>query len=280
LEQSLSGEQITKSARIAASRGFDLFIVVGGDGTVNYAVSGLINSDTALGVLPAGTANVWAQELCLDSLSWTRWMALENCSQALLDGSICSADVGICNGHPFLLWAGVGLDGYIVNNIEPRNRWKKTFSTFHYGASAVWYARTWKGSDMQIIVDGRRIQGHYLLVLVSNISLYAGGVIHLPTQFYLDDGIMDLWLLEGGSLSDTLQSAWDLLANRADSSSRIHRIPFRRLSLTSEAPIYGQVDGEPVEPLEHIEIKVESHALRVLVPHQISDTLFLAQPVM
>ena len=53
----------TDVARVAASRGVDVLIVHGGDGTVNEAINGLAYSKTALGVLRGGTANVWAKEI-------------------------------------------------------------------------------------------------------------------------------------------------------------------------------------------------------------------------
>ena len=117
LEQTQNSEHITRLARQAAQAGMDYFIIAGGDGSVNRAVAGLINSETALGVLPAGTSNVWAQELGLPGLSWTRWIALEESARRLAQAHIQTIDVGVCNQQPFLLWAGVGLDGFIVHRI-------------------------------------------------------------------------------------------------------------------------------------------------------------------
>lgn len=274
LEQSLTGDHITGLARKAASEGQDAFIVVGGDGSLHYAIAGLIGSNTALGVLPAGTANVWAQEICCDTLSWTRWAALEECARQISRGNIHLVDVGFCNHQPFLLWAGAGLDGYIVHNIEPRNRWKKSFSILHYGASAVWYASQWHGVNFEIEVDGNRMDGHFLLVLASNVNLYAGGIIQFKPDRSLDDGVMDLWLIEGDNMGDTLQRAWDLLTGRLDQSRQITRLSFNHLSLQSDAPIFIQLDGEPVPATTRIEIQVKSRMLRVMVPRDASQRLF------
>jgi diacylglycerol kinase family enzyme len=54
-------------AREAVRQGADLVLVLGGDGTVNEVVQGLIGSNVPLGVLPGGTANVLAMELGLGS---------------------------------------------------------------------------------------------------------------------------------------------------------------------------------------------------------------------
>lgn len=274
LEQSRTGEHITELAKAAVDEGQDAFFVVGGDGSLNHAIAGLIGSDTALGVLPAGTANVWAQEICCDTLSWTRWAALEECGRQLSRGKVHLVDVGFCNHQPFLLWAGAGLDGYIVHNVEPRNRWKKSFAFIHYGASAVWFASRWHGSDIHIEADGKKIDGHYLLVLASNVCLYAGGIIHLKPEHPLDDGEMDLWLLEGDHIGDTLQLVWELLAGRSEQSVKITRLSFNQLILESNVPIFVQLDGEPCPETHKIDISVQPMKLRVIVPKEASQKLF------
>src|SRR5512142_833260 len=79
-------------AREAAERQLDAVIAVGGDGTVNEAVNGLVDSPTALGVLPLGTANVWAKEMGLP-------MGNLEAAALLLAGAIMrTIDVGIVRG--------------------------------------------------------------------------------------------------------------------------------------------------------------------------------------
>ena len=51
--------------RRAIEQGADLILVAGGDGTINEALNGMVNSGVPLGILPAGTANVLATELGL-----------------------------------------------------------------------------------------------------------------------------------------------------------------------------------------------------------------------
>src|SRR5512138_3416040 len=74
-----SGEHIVELAKQAAAQKKDAIFAVGGDGTIGNVVNGLAGSDTALGVLPAGTANVWAIELGLQPFAWTRpWVLRKN----------------------------------------------------------------------------------------------------------------------------------------------------------------------------------------------------------
>ena len=274
LEQTQSGEHVTQLARQAAHEEFDAFFVVGGDGSINHALPGLFRTRTALGVLPAGTANVWAQELGLPGLSWTRWDALEESARRLARGEFRQVDVGLCNNQPFLLWAGVGLDAFIVHRLEPRSRLEKHFAVVQYAASILWNAPEWRGLRLRVEANGRTISGHFILGVVSNIHLYAGGLTAISPHARLDDGIMDLWLFMGKSLSDTVYLAWELLSGRHTESDQVMRIPFRIAHLQSDSPMYVQVDGEPIDVPGGTTIQVEQQALRVLVPERASDDLF------
>lgn len=274
LHQTIGGSHITELARQAVERSMDAFFIAGGDGSINSAVAGLVNSETPLGVLPAGTANVWSRELGLPGLTWTRLMALEESARHLANASNCIVDVGICNGHPFLLWAGVGLDAFIVHRIEPRSRWEKHFAVAHYASIAMQQASFWGGIHLDVIADSQKISGQYILGVVSNIHLYAGGHAEISPFARLDDGKMDLWLFAGETLMETLKHAWDLWSGRHLNSDLVQCVPFRKLHLSSNSPMYVQVDGEPIQSNGDVTIEVRPAALRVLVPKNAPRELF------
>ncbi len=269
------GGHITQVARKAAEAGKDALFVVGGDGSINLAVRGLAGSQTALGVLPGGTANVLAQELGLPGLTWTRWMALEESARRLADASVHLVDIGRCASTPFLMWAGVGLDAFAIHHIEPRPRGEKLFANMAYAASTAYHASLWHGINLKVTADNLYISGHYLLALISNIHLYAGGLAQVSPFALMDDGAMDLWLFEGDTLGDTIQMAWDLYAGRHVDSERVRHVTFRQLLMESDSHLYVQVDAEPLPCQSHaIEINVISQGLRLLVPKETPRELF------
>ncbi|RME91232.1 MAG: diacylglycerol kinase family lipid kinase [Anaerolineae bacterium] len=277
--ESESGEHTTHLAQRAAEDGYAAVFAAGGDGTVGQVAAGLVGSETALGVLPAGTSNVWAREMGLLPLSWTRPWALRETALLLANAPICAVDVGECNGRPFLLWAGMGLDALTVQRIEPRMRLEKYFSVPQYAAVTVWHASTWRGLELRLWADGERVEGHFLLALVNNIRHYMGGLANLSPQAYLDDGLMDLWLFSGDSLTDALRHAFDLWSGRHVNSDQARRVPFRSLQVEAEAPFAIEMDGEPVFVTERAEITVRPRALRVLMPPRALDLLRNAPPL-
>ncbi|MBN2146568.1 MAG: diacylglycerol kinase family lipid kinase [Anaerolineales bacterium] len=275
VEQTQAGKHVTQLARQAADEGMDGFFAVGGDGTINLAVRGLVGSQTALGVLPGGTANVFAQEMGLPGLSWTRIAALEESARRLANAPVHAMDVGVCGAIPFVLWAGIGMDAFVIHHIEPRERWEKSFAAVGYAASTVWHAAFWRGINLSVIADGEKISGHYLVAIISNIHLYAGGMAQISPNACLDDGLMDLWLFEGDTLGDAVQAAWDMLAGRHMESGLVRHVPFRSLYVESDSPLYVQVDAEPVTwDGRSIEITIQPHALRLMVPAQTPRPLF------
>ena len=275
LVQTRDSDHIAGLARQAADQCLDALFIAGGDGSVNQALPGLVGTEVALGVLPAGTANVWAQELGLASLTLTRQNALEESAHKLAQAPAHLVDVGLCSGRPFLLWGGVGLDAFIVHRIEPRSRLVKRFSVVHYVASAVWHASSWRGMNLRVEVNGALLSGHYLLALASNVHLYAGGIAELSPEARLDDGEMDLWLFEGDTLGDTVQVALELLNGQHTISEHVHRIPIHQVLLESGSPMFVQVDGEPVELQGSLVIEVRPKALKVLAPVDAPHSLFV-----
>jgi YegS/Rv2252/BmrU family lipid kinase len=268
------GDQITKQAKQAARRGLDAVFVAGGDGSLHKAVAGLMGSQTSLAVLPSGTANVWAQELGLPTLSWTNWTALEASVKRILNGRIYTMDVGICQEIPFLLWGGCGFDAFVVHHLEPRSRLEKQFPVTQYAANAAWYATSWSGMDLDIWVDGVKHEGTFILALVTNIHLYAGGMAELSPRAQLDDGRMDLWLFCGNSLLETLQHLVDLASGRHLDSENTIQISCQEVQIKSKTELYLQLDGEPISPSQDVTFRIEPQALKVMVPESLPRPLF------
>jgi diacylglycerol kinase (ATP) len=271
--ESVNGRHTTQLARMAAGENFRAVFVIGGDGTVGQAASGLIGSQTALGVLPAGTANVWALELGMKAFTWPRWRLLGENALLLAEVQPCSMDVGLCNDQPFLMWAGIGLDALTVKKLEPRKRFEKYLNITEYFATTVWNASLWHGMNLSVSVDDKHVEGHYLLAVASNIRHYVGGMAEISPQAYLDDGLMELWLFSGSTLADAFRHFFDLQSGRHLTSDQARCIPFRSGLIESNSPFSLQMDGEPMLGAQHISLKVIQGGLKVLLPPQATHLL-------
>ena len=263
-----SAEHAATLARDAAGQ-VDVVFAVGGDGTVGKVAAGLAGSSTALGVLPAGTQNVMAGELGLRPFGWSRWWALDENIRQLIHAPACNVDVGLCNGKPFLLWAGLGLDALTVHKVAPRLRFEKYLAMPQYAALTIWNASFWHGMDLRVHVDDRLVSGHYLLALVTNIRTYLGGLAQISPDACMDDGKMDLWLFSGDNLGDAVRHAFGMMAGWHLKARDALRIPFHTLKLESSgAQFFLQMDGEPHGQTQSAEFSVLPRSLKMLIPER------------
>ena len=261
-----SGPHTTELAKQAAAEKKDAVFAVGGDGTIGNVVNGLIGSETALGVLPAGTANVWSIELGLSPFAWTRPWVLRKNAALLANAPIQSIDVGLCNELSFMMWAGIGLDAMAINAIEPRIRLEKLFNAPEFAAKTVLQAAQWNGIRLRLWADGQEVEGNYILAVSTNIRHYMGGLSKLSPDAYIDDGLLDMWLFSGNNLGDVLRHFYDMWRGLHLTSDMARCITFQNLRIEAEAPCLIQTDGEPRGAAQKIEITVRPRLLRMLMP--------------
>ena len=271
---SKSGRSLYPLAAEAARSGCEAVFVAGGDGSVGAVASALIGSETALGVLPAGTSNVWAHDMGLETPAWSRWQALEHAATRLAQGQIREVDVGICNGRPFLLWTGIGLDGQMTGSLEPLGRFGKSMAVPQYVTRGVWNVRDWESIPLRVEALGRCWEDDYLVVIASNICSYAGGIFCLTPDAKVDDGLIDFWLIGGNSLRDAIVRVYQVLRGKHLDEPRVVHFQAAEATIEGEGLLPMQCDGEPGKIRPPLNFSVQSRALRVLVPHDEIPRLF------
>jgi diacylglycerol kinase (ATP) len=269
--ESLNGRHTTQLARVAAQEKFRAVFAIGGDGTAGQAATGLIGSQTALGILPAGTTNVWAQELGIHALTWSHIRALSVNARMLADIEPCAIDVGLCNGQPFLMWAGIGLDAMTVKKLAPRKRFEKYINITEYAATTIWNATIWHGMNLRVNGDDKQVEGHYMIAVASNIRHY--GLMSLSPSAYLDDGQMDLWLFTGSTLADAFRALFDILGGKHVNSDQARCIPFHKVTIESDTPFSIQMDGEPMLGAQKVSLEVLPQKLQILMPKETRELL-------
>jgi YegS/Rv2252/BmrU family lipid kinase len=258
-------------ARDAAAEKLDVLIAVGGDGTVNEVANGLVDSAAALGVLPSGTANVWAKEMGLPLGD------LETAARRLADAEIRSIDVGEVRGptiepRVFVLWSGVGLDALITSDIEPQREMKRRLGALMFWLVGIRDAWSYRGKRATLIAGDKRMRRRIILALAANAQLY-GGIVRIAPNARVDDGKLDFIVLKGTGFWAT---TWHLIrvffgAHLRDPQVEIYSVP----SITVEGKnLRVHVDAEPIG-FAPVEIRVRPRALRVLVPRTANQSLFV-----
>lgn len=264
--ESLNGRHTTQLAHMAAQEKFRAVFTIGGDGTAGQTAAGLVGSTTALGILPAGTANVWGVDVGMKPFIWPNLRSLRENAGILAECDPCSIDMGRCNGLPFLMWAGIGLDAMTVHKLSGLKHLDKYFAMPEYFATTVMNVTMWHGMHLRVSADEKKVEGHYLLAVASNIRHYIGGMAEISPGALLNDGLMDMWLFSGSTLVDAFRHFFDLLSGRHLTSDQARCIPFHQVTIESETPFSVQMDGEPMQSTANVRLEVLPGKLCVLIP--------------
>jgi YegS/Rv2252/BmrU family lipid kinase len=267
-------DHLQELVKEAAKIGVDALVVAGGDGTVGLAATLLRGSETALAVLPTGTANVWAREIGTPPPHWSQRGGLELIAERLVDGEIRQVDLGEANGRAFLLWAGTGLDARVVNLVEPRRRVDKMLPTTLYAIHTLRSAHGWDGVELEVSWPGGRVRGRYLVAVASNVRSYGGGLLRLAPEARVDDGLLDFWILEGRTIGDTVVRLLQIARGlHLKGAGFVHfRAPSAEFRSSGALPMH--YDGEPGMVESPVVLRVLPRELRVLLPSRGAEGIF------
>ena len=187
--------------------------------------------------------------------------------------------MGEINGRKFLLWGGVGLDAAVVSRVEPRERWQKALAIPYYTGAVLYTAFGWRGIELRVEIGGVRFEGRYMIAIASNIPYFAGGLIDLAEEAKIDDGLLDLWLIQGDNFCDVISQTYSLLWGSHERSSGVDHLQSDHVIFNTYANAPVLLDGETMEMQSPLEFKVHKQVLKILVPRELESGPFMTQEV-
>ena len=161
-------------------------IVAGGDGTINAATRGLMETGLPLGVLPLGTANDFARSIGVP-------VDLDAATRVIVEGFTHKVDIGEVNGHPFFNVASVGLAADLAKHLT-RDR-KRRLGRLSYALTAANVLLKASPFHATLLIADQKIMVRTLQIAVGNGRFYGGGNVIAPDA-RIDDGSLDLYSLE------------------------------------------------------------------------------------
>lgn len=272
-----SAEGAAETARQAHEAGAAAIFGCGGDGTLSAILQGLpVGSQTALGAVPLGTANVWAYETRIPSTP----LAAIAAQLATLDGSRgervwvdsgrvwSTADGGVVQSQRFLLMASWGLDAAAVAGIvgsPRRRRMKRMLGEPAYFFSAVRESIGRRAWPVSVSLDGSEPQVVNAAMMTVGNTRMLGTWLEVNPRATVVDGELDLLLVTGApwralAMAPLARSGW------LPMGPGVTNLRFRRLELRPLAePPPVQIDGDPA-PATSYAIDVEPRSLLVMCP--------------
>lgn len=275
LETREKGDAI-RLARQAADAGSDAAIAVGGDGTINEVVNGLAGSETALGIIPAGTANVYAADVGIPIWNPLRPNAVRLAAEIVHRGLRHKIDLGrleLADGRQryFFMWCGVGLDAAITQEVHTEDT--RRLGMAAWVVAGVLVAVNFMGTRGTVTVDNQNGRKRVLWAVVSNGQLY-GRLWRIAPRAKMNDGILDLTVFEGYGVLSTLRHLASLTFGRYARDPTVHFYRGCSFSIETRKPLPVHVDAEPIGTTP-VQINVIPGSLNVLLPTKFPEHLLL-----
>jgi YegS/Rv2252/BmrU family lipid kinase len=241
-------------AAIEAAGAGETVVAIGGDGLVGCLAGALMNTESALAIVPGGRGNDFARVLGIP-------VEPTAAARLVIEGDERLVDVANVNGRPFVGIASVGFDSD-ANRIANETRIVKGNLVYLYAALvALW---RWHDASFEVVVDGERHDLTGYAVAVANSKAYGGGMYLVP-HAELDDGRLDVMLTSSHSKLHWLATVPKVFSGKHVDDAHIQWLSGAEIELRADRPFTVYADGDPIADLP-VKIGVAKQALRVIAP--------------
>lgn len=287
------GGHTMELATSAAGKHYDLVIAYGGDGTLNQVVNGVMNTkgqQSIVGLIPGGTANVWASEVGIPIDSVKAALTLVNSECRKVDIGHVEVESLTFPGaaredqqqtgdqekhtrkvkatskarHHFLLMNGLGIDAAIMGHVSKPLKYKVGPLAVGFSAAKelpeqqpfpVEIRSSRSGNNGEMLWKGEALQ-----VIVGNTRRYAN-VAEMTPEAYIDDGVLDICVITAGDPLTTLEQLTSLLLRRKPDNATAEYFRDAHFVISAPASVDMQLDGSAVKLKDYLS-KSDRAALR------------------
>jgi diacylglycerol kinase family enzyme len=260
----------TELCREAAHEGYDVVVAFGGDGTVNEAANGLLDSPTPLCCLPGGSANVFAKMLGIPADVVD---ATEHLLAMADDWRPRRVDLGVVNGRCFTFASGLGLDASVVERVDANPRMKARLGPYYFTWVAVTtFLRRYLLAPprLEVDADGGTLEG--VTAIVQNgspFTYFQNRPIELVEGAALDSGALAGGVLHSATPMTMPFIAWRAFSRRARVAGhrQVTGLPDVSELVVRSAdgrPLPLQVDGDYLGEVAEARYSVMPAALNVV----------------
>ncbi|MFH1690008.1 MAG: diacylglycerol kinase family protein [Candidatus Eisenbacteria bacterium] len=254
----VEGESVPDIVRSALARGFNMFVAVGGDGTVSGVVEGLDGSPALVAVVPAGTGNLLARGLGLplDPIAAAGLIAGEH--------SIRTLDAMRIGTRVFILNVGVGISSVTVRDTS--NADKRRFGRAAYVWTGLREILGFRPCRFTVTVDGRVTRLRATEVTVANCDFIGDIPWPWAPEILPDDGKLDVCLVLVPTAGESIRSGLRAMRHRRKPAPNVRWLRARRsVRIEANRTLPVQADGDLIGETP-VEMTVLPHAVRVIVP--------------
>lgn len=238
----------------AVLKGFDIVVAVGGDGSINDCVKGLVSTGVTLGIIPAGSGNGLARCLNLP-------LTVESAIKCINNQKSMEMDSIKLNDTVYASIAGVGFDALIAKEFAKTH----TRGFQPYLKLVLQHYPQYKQQDYTLIIDGKEITTQALFISFANSTQF-GFNTEIAPNAELDDGLIDVVIVKKPPLPLLLWTAQLLFFNQFDKSIYVETHQARHIVVKNNGKIGVNLDGEYTEFNGDLDFSIEEKSLNVIIP--------------
>ncbi len=242
-------------AKKAVSDGAETVIAIGGDGTLHEVAQILAGTDTALGIIPAGTGNDFVKTVGVP-------MVPEKAIDLIINGTPKAVDTVRINDRLFLNECGCGFDVMVLDYADKAKKLVKGILPYLYGVLQTIFH--FKDIHVTLSIDDEPAQERDILVLAVGNGRFIGGGIPIAPNAVPNDGLLDVLVVRGMTKPRMLSVLPGLLKGKIETfPETVHRYA-RKVHLEG-SKIRINIDGEIVS-MNQADIEVMPSSLLVFRP--------------
>lgn len=241
-----------RTAEAVRSGAYDAIVAVGGDGTIRHAARTVVGTDVPLGIIPLGTGNVLAREvgLCRDP---------GTLAEALLTGPAVPVMAPTANGEVFLLMAGAGFDGRVIQGLDPLA--KGRIGKLAYLGPLLSALRA-PADKLDVLLDGRRHEANW--VVLANARNYGGSFVIAEGAGLHTPGLRAV-LFNAPDRGTLMASLLALASGRLATCRHVSVLDCTRAEIRGQVTAPVQIDGDAFGTTPLI-VEAQRHRVSLIMP--------------
>lgn len=234
---------------------YDTIVVVGGDGSILKVIPYIINSNLKLGIIPCGTANLFAASLAIP-------FNIEKAIDIILNGHFSNIDVGKAGNDYFALRIGIGFDADVVNNT--RRYWKKYLGYLAYFIQGIISSFHLSYKSYKITIDEQIIEVNANLIIIANAGNMFRNLFKIAPGGSTNDGKLDILIVLSRNFKEFILFFFQLLRGTHTLNPQVIHSQAKSIKI-EKINKNMHVDGEPYYNT-NLDITVLPSALKVVIP--------------
>ena len=247
------GGDATRLSSEAVRDDIDAVIAVGGDGTINECLIGLVNTKTALGVIPSGSGNGFAYHIGM-------YRTVEKAIVQLKNAKIETIDSCTANGAPFVNVSGIGFDAHISNLFAGLK--ERGFINY---VKLILKELSYKPQEYTLQYEGIKRKIKAYMISFANASQY-GNNARISPMADLQDGLLDFVIVKAFPKWQIPFFLLKVARGKTHFSKYVEIIQSKHMKISANNTLL-HLDGEPYKAKNPVEIQLLPKSLKILMPN-------------